>query len=100
MPPSGYGPWRQRHLTLFAVGSAISRDSTRKHRSRKAGDRPKKPSLDIPRAPPNPGGLAVRDDAWARKAILNVACSGNFSSDRTIAEHSAHIRNAEPCPLL
>ena len=27
-------------------------------------------------------------DEWARKAILNVACSGKFSSDRTIAEYA------------
>ena len=38
-------------------------------------------------------------DAWARKAILNVAHSGKFSSDRTIAEYAAEIWNAEPCPV-
>jgi glycogen phosphorylase len=38
-------------------------------------------------------------DAWARKAILNVAGSGKFSSDRTIAEYAAGIWNAEPCPV-
>jgi starch phosphorylase len=37
-------------------------------------------------------------DAWARKAILNVASSGKFSSDRTIAEYAADVWNAEPCP--
>ena len=30
-----------------------------------------------------------RPDAWAQKAILNVAGSGKFSSDRTIAEYAA-----------
>jgi starch phosphorylase len=36
---------------------------------------------------------------WARKAILNIASSGKFSSDRTIAEYAADIWNAEPCPV-
>ncbi len=39
-------------------------------------------------------------DGWARKVILNVAGSGRFSSDRTIAEYAASIWNAEPCPVL
>ena len=37
-------------------------------------------------------------DGWARKAIVNVAASGKFSSDRTIAQYAAEIWNAEPCP--
>jgi starch phosphorylase len=36
---------------------------------------------------------------WAQKAILNVASSGGFSSDRTIAEYAASIWNTEPCPV-
>jgi len=36
---------------------------------------------------------------WARKAILNVAGSGKFSSDRTIAEYAAEIWNVRPCPV-
>jgi starch phosphorylase len=36
---------------------------------------------------------------WIRKAILNVAASGKFSSDRTIAEYAAEIWDARPCPV-
>ena len=38
-------------------------------------------------------------DAWARKAILNVAGSGRFSSDRTISEYASEIWNASACPV-
>ncbi len=37
--------------------------------------------------------------AWAGKAILNVAASGKFSSDRTIAEYASEIWNVQPCPV-
>jgi starch phosphorylase len=37
--------------------------------------------------------------AWAEKAILNVAASGRFSSDRTIAEYAAEIWHTKPCPV-
>jgi starch phosphorylase len=37
--------------------------------------------------------------AWARKAVLNVASSGKFSSDRTVAEYAADIWHAAPCPV-
>jgi starch phosphorylase len=43
--------------------------------------------------------LYADSDGWARKAILNVAGSGKFSSDRTIAEYAADIWNVQPCPV-
>jgi len=43
------------------------------------------------------GALYADPDGWARTAILNVAGSGKFSSDRTIAEYAAGIWNAKPC---
>jgi len=44
--------------------------------------------------------LYLNADAWTRKAIRNVGCSGKFSSDRSIAEYAANIWNAKPCPVL
>jgi glycogen phosphorylase len=38
-------------------------------------------------------------DGWTRKAILNVAGSGKFSSDRTIAEYATQIWKVKPCPV-
>jgi len=43
--------------------------------------------------------LYADPDAWARRAILNVAASGKFSSDRTISEYAAEIWNVQSCPL-
>ena len=43
--------------------------------------------------------LYADSDEWAREAILNVAGSGKFSSNRTIAEYSAEIWNVKPCPI-
>jgi starch phosphorylase len=43
--------------------------------------------------------LYADPDAWAQKAILNVASSGKFSSDRTIADYAANIWNVQPCSV-
>ncbi|HKR34728.1 MAG TPA: glycogen/starch/alpha-glucan phosphorylase [Steroidobacteraceae bacterium] len=37
--------------------------------------------------------------AWAHKAILNVAASGQFSSDRSIAQYASEIWHVRPCPV-
>src|SRR5271169_110397 len=46
------------------------------------------------------GALYAEPGAWAQKAILNVASSGKFSSDRSIAEYAREIWKVEPCPVL
>jgi glycogen phosphorylase len=45
------------------------------------------------------GELYARPSEWAHKAILNVASSGKFSSDRTIHEYATEIWKADPCPI-
>ena len=38
-------------------------------------------------------------DKWLRKAIMNTACSGVFSSDRTITEYNDNIWHLKPLKL-
>ncbi len=45
------------------------------------------------------GELYNDADAWTRKVILNIASSGRFSSDRTIADYARDIWNVSPCPV-
>src|SRR5439155_23523530 len=45
------------------------------------------------------GRLYGDSDEWVRKVILNVAGSGKFSSDRTIAEYATQIWEVKPCAV-
>jgi starch phosphorylase len=38
-------------------------------------------------------------EEWARKAILNVAGMGKFSSDRTTRQYAEEIWQARPVPV-
>ncbi len=42
---------------------------------------------------------ASNPDEWARRAILNIAKSGKFSSDRTIMEYASDIWKVKRCPM-
>jgi starch phosphorylase len=43
-------------------------------------------------------GELYRDpEEWSRKAVLNIAASRTFSSDRSIAEYARDIWHVEPC---
>jgi starch phosphorylase len=46
------------------------------------------------------GELYQKPDEWARKAILNVASSSRFSSDRTVSQYASEIWNVVPCPTV
>jgi|HubBroStandDraft_6_1064221.scaffolds.fasta_scaffold01601_4 starch phosphorylase len=43
--------------------------------------------------------LYAEPEGWTGKVIANVASSGKFSSDRTIAEYAAGIWDAKPCAV-
>jgi starch phosphorylase len=45
------------------------------------------------------GELYRNRSAWAEKALLNVAHSGGFSSDRSITEYAREIWKTEPSPV-
>jgi starch phosphorylase len=45
------------------------------------------------------GALYVHPEDWTRRAIANVASSGNFSSDRSVREYAEEIWRVKPCPI-
>ncbi len=45
------------------------------------------------------GELYRDQEQWSRKAVLNIAASRTFSSDRTIAEYARDIWHVEPCRI-
>jgi starch phosphorylase len=45
------------------------------------------------------GELYGDQESWSRKAVLNIAASGKFSSDRTIDEYAKEIWRAGRCPV-
>jgi starch phosphorylase len=45
------------------------------------------------------GELYQDQENWLRKAVLNIAGSRTFSSDRTISEYARDIWHADPCPV-
>jgi starch phosphorylase len=40
--------------------------------------------------------LYANQDQWIKKALLNIAASGKFSSDRTIAQYATEIWGVQP----
>lgn len=39
-------------------------------------------------------------DSWSRMALLNIARTGRFSSDRTIAEYARDIWKVQPVDVM
>ena len=54
---------------------------------------------DYARAHRDLAAVYADPEAWERKAIINIACSGKFSSDRTITEYANEIWNLKPSPV-
>jgi starch phosphorylase len=45
------------------------------------------------------GALFQQPEEWTKKAIVNVACAGKFSADRTIAGYAESIWKVRPCSV-
>jgi glycogen phosphorylase len=46
------------------------------------------------------GELFMNKDEWTRKSILNTACMGKFSSDRSVMEYADTIWGLKPLPSV
>ncbi len=55
---------------------------------------------DYARAHREVAALYEAPQAWAKKALINVACSGRFSSDRTIDEYARDIWDLKRSPVV
>ena len=108
--PGSYCPYDEiagAFCTCKAAGDSQSPFGFRASESARAIDR----RVVVPDAIKNPaslryaeahwrlGELYVQTQAWARKVILNIAASGRFSSDRTIAEYAKEIWHIAAVPL-
>jgi starch phosphorylase len=54
---------------------------------------------DYSRAHQELAGVYADPRIWTRMSIINVACSGKFSSDRTIVEYADEIWGLKPSPV-
>jgi starch phosphorylase len=39
-------------------------------------------------------------EKWARMSIMNTACMGKFSTDRTISEYAKEVWDVKPVPII
>jgi glycogen phosphorylase len=54
---------------------------------------------DYSRAHQDLAACYLDPQTWWKKAIINVASSGRFSSDRTVKQYADEIWGLEPCPV-
>ena len=74
-------------------GSSLTRPPDSQRRLLPAPRRPQ----ELQRSARALTALYADREEWSRKAVLNIAASRTFSSDRTIAKYAGDIWHAEPC---